>query len=350
MNKQFFALCDKLEQNHRLELDEYEALILGFDADSAEYIFDKARRVRDEIYGKQVFLRGLVEVSSYCKNDCLYCGLRRSNKNAQRYRLDKSAILDCCKSGYAAGLRTFVLQGGEDNHLDDDFVCDVICDIKKLYPDCAVTLSLGEKSYESLKRLYDCGADRYLLRHETAEKEHYGKLHPKEMSFETRMECLENLRKIGYQTGCGFMVGSPFQTAKNLALDLRFIEKFKPHMVGIGPFIPHKETPFAQHKSGSAELTLLLLSIVRLINPCVLLPATTALSTVDENGHILGLNAGANVIMPNLSPLEQRKKYSIYDGKKITDMQACENVAKLKAQLEEHGYTASALRGDSKVK
>ncbi len=350
MKKHFFELCDKLVQNHRLELDEYEALIESYNCDCAEYIFKAARCVRDEVYGRQVFLRGLVEVSSYCKNDCLYCGLRCSNKNAQRYRLNKTQILDCCKQGYAANLRTFVLQGGEDTHLDDDFICDVVFNIKKLYPDCAVTLSLGEKSYESLKQLYDCGADRYLLRHETAENEHYSKLHPKEMSLGTRMKCLENLRKIGYQTGCGFMVGSPYQTTKNLALDLSFIEKFKPHMVGIGPFIPHKDTPFAQYKAGSADLTLLMLSIVRLINPNVLLPATTALSTVDESGHILGLNAGANVIMPNLSPIEQRKKYSIYDGKKITDMQACENVAVLKAQLEKHGYTTSAARGDSKVK
>lgn len=346
MGESFFRLCDRLEAERSLAVSEYVELMSEYSEQNLEYISEKARSARNKVYSDNVFLRGLVEISSFCKNDCLYCGLRKSNPDAMRYRLDKGQILDCCNQGYTLGLRTFVLQGGEDAHFTDERICDIVCDIKKLYPDCAVTLSLGERSKESYKRLFEAGADRYLLRHETADSRHYAKLHPKNMTLENRIACLENLKEIGFQTGCGFMVGSPFQTLENIAQDLKFIEKFKPHMVGIGPFIPHSRTPFAQYEKGSVQLTLLLLSIVRLLNPNVLLPATTALSTVSENGHILGLNAGANVIMPNLSPTDVRKKYSIYDGKKHTETQAAENIARLQNELENAGYRFEISRGD----
>lgn len=346
MANTFFELCDRLEAARTLTLEEYAELISSYSQENAEYIFSKARQARNLTYSNKVFLRGLIEISSFCANDCNYCGLRKSNKNAARYRLDKSQILHCCKQGYELGLRTFVLQGGEDAYFTKERICDIVYAIKSLYPDCAVTLSLGEYGFDDFKAMFKAGADRYLLRHETADCRHYQMLHPSFMSFENRMHCLENLKQIGFQTGCGFMVGSPWQTELNLAKDLKFIERFKPHMVGIGPFIPHKDTPFADFKGGSAELTLLMLSIVRLISPQVLLPATTALSTIDESGHISGLNAGANVIMPNLSPLDARSKYTIYNGKKHTDMQAAENIARLKLQLENAGYQIEISKGD----
>ncbi len=346
MGNDFFKLCDRLEREHTLTLDDYAELISTYSQENAEYIFSKARHARNLTYSNNVFLRGLIEISSFCANDCNYCGLRKSNKNAARYRLDKRQILECCKQGYDLGLRTFVLQGGEDAYFSTERICDIVHSIKTDYPDCAVTLSLGEYGFDDYKAMFEAGADRYLLRHETANRTHYQKLHPSSMSFENRMHCLKSLKQIGFQTGCGFMVGSPYQTAANLAEDLKFIEKFKPHMVGIGPFIPHSDTSFADFESGSATLTLLMLSVVRLICPQVLLPATTALSTIDENGHIAGLNAGANVIMPNLSPLDTREKYSIYNGKKHTDMQATENIARLKMQLEASGYQTQITKGD----
>ncbi|MBQ7131658.1 MAG: [Oscillospiraceae bacterium] len=346
MGRRFFELCDKLENKRSLDESEYAELISEYSEENAEYIFSKARCAREQTYSNLVFLRGLIEISSYCRNDCNYCGLRKSNKNAQRYRLSKQQIMECCEQGYALGLRTFVLQGGEDAYFTDEIICEIVSQIKSEYSDCAITLSLGERKYESYKAMFEAGAQRYLLRHETADKHHYQKLHPEIMTLENRISCLENLKQIGFQTGCGFMVGSPFQTTQNLACDLKFIEKFKPHMVGLGPFIPHKDTPFAGFEKGSAELTLLMLSIVRLIRPNVLLPATTALSTIDQSGHIAGLNAGANVIMPNLSPIDVRKKYSIYDGKKHTDVQAAENISRLKSELENAGYRFEITRGD----
>lgn len=346
MSVRFYELCDKLEKEHCLDMGEYVELIESFCPENAQYIFAKARLAANSVYSNIVFLRGLIEISSYCRNDCLYCGLRKSNKHAARYRLSRQQILECCEQGYALGLRTFVLQGGEDAYFTDEIICEIVSQIKSKYSDCAITLSLGERKYESYKAMFEAGADRYLLRHETADKSHYQKLHPEKMRFENRISCLENLKEIGFQTGCGFMVGSPFQTTQNLACDLKFIEKFKPHMVGLGPFIPHKDTPFAGFEKGSAQLTLLMLSIVRLMMPNVLLPATTALSTIENSGHILGLNAGANVIMPNLSPIDTRKKYSIYDGKKHTDVQAAENIARLIRELENAGYRFEITKGD----
>ena len=347
MNK-LFSLIDRLEATQSLTLEEYKYLIENRTDEAADYIAQKAQAVRIKIYGKDVYIRGLIEVSNICKNNCLYCGIRNANKECSRYRLDEQDILACCKEGYELGFRTFVLQGGEDPYFTDEVLCRILRQIKTLYPDCAVTLSLGERSKESYKALYDAGADRYLLRHETADKEHYQKLHPAEMSFENRMQCLKNLKEIGYQTGCGFMVGSPYQTAENLAKDLKFVEEFSPEMCGIGPFISHKATPFCREPSGSFEMTLYLLSILRLIKPNLLLPATTALGTINPKGREMGILAGANVVMPNLSPVSVRKKYELYDNKICTGEEAAQCKLCLSRRMESIGYKIVTARGDIK--
>ncbi len=345
MNK-IKELINKLNQNHSLSLEEYEALISGYSKENAEYAAALAVEQRKKYYKNHIYIRGLIEVTNICKNDCYYCGIRRSNKRCDRYRLTKEDILASAKEGYALGFRTFVMQGGEDKKLTDEFLVDVVKGLKSLYPDCAITLSLGERSYESYAALKSAGADRYLLRHETADREHYGKLHPKDMSFDTRMECLKNLKSLGYQVGCGFMVGSPYQTVQTLAKDLKFIEEFAPDMCGIGPYLTHSDTPFRDMPSGSLELTLYLLSIIRLINPTLLLPATTALGTIHEKGREMGVLAGANVIMPNLSPLSVRKKYLLYDNKACTGDEAAESVKNLKQSMKSIGYEVVTARGD----
>ncbi len=340
------SLIDKLEKNRCLSLDEYRYLIDNRDGTAADELARRAVRIRREIYGNTVFIRGLIEISNICKNDCIYCGIRRSNHSCDRYRLNPREISDCVDEGYSLGFRTFVLQGGEDEYFSDDVVCDIIRGIKNKYPDCAVTLSLGERGRESYKRMYDAGADRYLLRHETADRAHYNKLHPKEMSFDNRMECLKNLREIGYQVGCGFMVGSPYQTGAELAKDLKFIEGFKPDMCGIGPFVPHRDTPFAGEKQGTVELTCYLISIIRLIYPPVLLPATTALGTIHPLGREAGIKAGANVVMPNLSPVAARKKYELYNNKICTGEESAQCVSCLKDRMKSIGYEVVTDRGD----
>jgi len=348
MNKDIKLLIDKLSANQSLSLLEYEDLILGYSDEAREYIAKLADTKRKEAYNADVFIRGLIEISNICKNDCYYCGIRHSNKNCERYRLTSEQISQCCDLGYELGFRTFVLQGGEDPYFTDDILCDIIKKIKNKYPDCAITLSLGERSFESYEKLRKAGADRYLLRHETADKEHYQKLHPKTMSFETRMKALYDLKSLGYQVGCGFMVGSPYQTAKTLAKDLKFIEEFKPDMCGIGPYITHSETPFNNFKSGELSQTLYLLSIVRLIDPTLLLPATTALGTIDPKGREKGILAGANVVMPNLSPLSVRKKYELYDNKICTGDEAAECKACLSRRMQSIGYKVVTARGDKK--
>ena len=346
MNKDFFSLVEKLTLTHSLTTDEYKKLIEFRSEETAAYLAEKADAVRKGVYGNKVFTRGLIEISNVCKNDCLYCGIRKSNKNCERYRLTDEEILECCCEGYSLGFRTFVLQGGEDGHFTDEAVCGIVSQIKTLYPECAVTLSLGERSRESYQKLYDAGADRYLLRHETATKEHYEKLHPENMSFDTRMECLKNLREIGFQTGCGFMVGSPYQTADDIARDLKFIEEFSPDMCGIGPFIPHKDTQFCDYQAGSVDLTCYLLSVIRLIKPNILLPATTALGSLDPFGREKGIKSGANVIMPNLSPQSVRKKYQIYDNKLTDGTESAQSKANIDERMERIGYQTVAERGD----
>lgn len=301
-------------------------------------LFKKADAVRREIYGNEVYIRGLIEFTNYCKNNCFYCGIRSGNKSAQRYRLSHDEILACCKEGYSLGFRTFVLQGGEDTYYTDKMICEIVSDIKSLYPDCAVTLSIGEKSYESYKAFFDAGANRYLLRHETADETHYSKLHPHEMSLKNRKECLFNLKEIGYQVGSGFMVGSPFQTLENIVCDLHFLQELDPDMIGIGPYITHAQTPFKDYKNGSLDLTLRLVSILRLMFPHALIPSTTALGTIAPNGRELGLKAGANVVMPNLSPVSVRKLYDLYENKICTGEEASQCRGCLQRRVESAGY------------
>lgn len=341
-------LFDKLYQDTQLTEAEYKELLeLHTDKEIAEYGFELARKRQKETFGNEVYTRGLIEISNYCKNDCIYCGIRRSNQNAERYRLSEEEILSCCESGYALGFRTFVLQGGEDGYYTDDLLEDLLHKIKAAYPDCAITLSLGERSRESYERLYTAGADRYLLRHETANEAHYGKLHPAEMSLKNRKQCLYTLKEIGYQVGCGIMVGSPYQTIDNVVEDLAFMKTFNPHMVGIGPFIPQKDTPFGEMEPGSLEMTLFLLAVIRLMLPKVLLPATTALGTIHSRGRELGILAGGNVVMPNLSPVKVRKKYALYDNKICTGEEAAECRGCLGNRMESIGYKLVVSRGDS---
>lgn len=342
-----YKLIDKLEREQTLKVEEYEAIINGKTAQLLEYVKTKADAVRQKVYGNEVFIRGLIEVSNYCLNDCYYCGIRKSNRNCERYSLGKSEILECCKEGYALGFRTFVLQGGE-GVLKIDLICDTVREIKRQYPDCAVTLSLGEYSCDEYKKMREAGADRYLLRHETADSAHYEKLHPKLMSFDNRIRCLNDLKRLGFQVGCGFMVGSPYQTAKTLAKDLKFIEEFSPDMCGVGPYITHKDTPFSTHPSGTLEDTLFLLSLIRLIKPNILLPSTTALGTIDKEGREKGILHGANVVMPNLSPKSVRKKYELYNGKISTDLESAGHIEELKNKMESIGFKIVTSRGDIK--
>lgn len=340
------TLLDKLFENKSLSLDEYKFLVENYNESNARYAATLAVKRRKEIYSNSVFIRGLIEISNICKNDCYYCGIRCSNKNVDRFRLNKEDILSSCDKGYSLGFRTFVMQGGEDPYFTDEVMCDIVKSIKEKYPDCAVTLSLGERSKESYQKLFDSGADRYLLRHETADCEHYAKLHPESLTLENRMQCLKDLRKIGFQVGCGFMVGSPYQTGEHIAKDLKFIENFKPDMCGIGPFIPHKDTPFKDFSSGSVSLTCYLLSVIRLIHPRVLLPATTALGTLMDKGREMGILSGANVVMPNLSPEDTRKKYELYNNKLSTGAESANGLEALRKNLDEIGYEIEIGRGD----
>ena len=337
---------DKLEQGGMLTKQEFVSLIENRTDELDCYLFAKARKVREEHFGRNIYIRGLIEVSNYCKNDCYYCGIRKSNLQVERYRLTKEQILECCQTGYELGFRTFVLQGGEDGFFTDEKMIDIISTIRKNYPDCAITLSLGEKSFDTYQKYFDAGANRYLLRHETATSEHYAKLHPQSMSLATRKQCLYDLKQIGFQVGCGFMVGSPFQTNENLAEDLLFISELQPQMVGIGPYISHKDTPFKDKKNGSLELALFMLGLIRLIIPKVLLPATTALGSIDVTGRESGILAGANVVMPNLSPLNVRNKYLLYDNKISTGDEAAECLHSLERNMESIGYKVVVDRGD----
>lgn len=346
MNENTRQIIDCLAKKRDLPDEKLRLLLTSEDSDTAEYLAQAADKVRRQFYGTDVYIRGLIEFTNYCKNDCYYCGIRRSCGGVSRYRLTEPEILSCCETGYALGFRTFVLQGGEDPYWTDDRLVPLIAAIRKDYPDCAITLSVGERSRDSYQRLFNAGADRYLLRHETADPCHYASLHPSDLFWKNRMECLQNLKEIGYQTGCGFMVGSPGQMTEHLMADLRFIQRFHPHMAGIGPFIPAKGTPFEKEPAGSAQLTLKLLSIIRLMLPSILLPATTALGTAKTDGREQGILAGANVIMPNLSPAAVRSKYALYDNKISTGDEAAESVAHLRRSMQNIGYQVVTSRGD----
>ena len=339
-------LIDTLAREHTLTWDEYALLVSLYSPEIAEYAAGKADSLRREIYGNKVYIRGLIEIGNACRNNCYYCGIRRSNKACERYILTRDEIFACCEEGYNLGFRTFVLQSGEGCFTCGE-ICSLIKEIKAKYPDCAVTLSLGEFTRDEYEEMKAAGADRYLLRHETADREHYASLHP-DMDFDSRMRCLADLHSLGFQTGCGFMVGSPGQTVQTIAKDLKFIEEFQPEMCGIGPFIPHADTPFANEKAGSAALTVFLLSLIRLIKPDILLPATTALATVDPLGREKGILAGANVIMPNLSPVAVRKKYSLYDGKVCTGEESAQCLKCVETRMKSIGFEISYSRGDYK--
>lgn len=331
-----------------LRYTDQELASLIEDETATEALGKEADKVRRANYGNEVYVRGLIEFSNYCKNDCYYCGIRKGNRKADRYRLSFDDILSCCEEGFALGFRTFVLQGGEDPWYTDEKVCQIVSAIKERFPECAVTLSIGEKSKESYQAYFNAGAERYLLRHETAEPEHYQKLHPDSMSLENRKRCLFDLKEIGYQVGSGFMVGSPYQTAENLVSDLRFLQELQPDMIGIGPYITHQDTPFAEFPSGSLTKTLRLVSILRLLFPYALIPSTTALGTIHPEGRELGLKAGGNVVMPNLSPVSVRKKYELYENKICTGEEAAQCRGCLEARVKRAGYQIVTARGDVK--
>ncbi|MDE6785278.1 MAG: [FeFe] hydrogenase H-cluster radical SAM maturase HydE [Ruminococcus sp.] len=333
-------LVEKLHENNNLTDKELKQLIETDDKNTAQILRQRADETRRKYYGNKVFLRGLIEISSFCRNDCLYCGIRCSNKSAERFRLTENKIISCAESGYKRGFRTFVLQGGEDDYYTDERMCRIITQIKEKCPDCAVTLSLGERTPESYRLMKRAGADRYLLRHEAADTELYQKLHPPKMILDKRINCLYNLKVEGYQVGAGFMVGAPFQTVDNIIADLRFLQNLNPHMVGIGPFVPHHATPFSGCAGGTVGLTVRLLGIIRLMLSEVLLPATTALGTISPDGRILGLQTGCNVVMPNISPDDSRDKYELYNNK------STEELSNIIADIERAGYEVSMERGD----
>lgn len=341
-------LIDKLYKHSNLSREELLNLLDNMSEDDIAYLIRKSNETRMKHYGNKVYPRGLIEFTNYCKNNCVYCGIRGLNKNADRYRLSLEEILSACKEGYRLGYKTFVLQGGEDPFYTDERIVEIVKEIKKIFPDCAVTLSIGEKSYESYKKYYDAGADRYLLRHETATRELYERLHP-DMSFENRKRCLRDLKDIGYQVGAGFMVGLPDQSNQDYVNDLLFLKELQPDMVGIGPFIPQKDTPLANEGRGTVETTILMVALVRLLLPDVLLPATTALGTIDPTGREKGLKAGANVVMPNLSPTEVRKKYALYDGKICTGDEAAECRMCIEGRIKNAGFVLDMSRGDNNL-
>ncbi|MDO4491258.1 MAG: [FeFe] hydrogenase H-cluster radical SAM maturase HydE [Lachnospiraceae bacterium] len=326
--------------------DEELRLLLEADASIDAYLFQRADEIRQKIYGKEVYLRGLIEFTNHCKNNCYYCGIRCGNRELERYRLSKEEILECCREGYALGYRTFVLQGGEDPYYTDEMICDIVSSIHGLYPDCAITLSVGEKEKSSYQAYFDAGARRYLLRHETANDAHYRQLHPSVMSSAHRQQCLFDLKEIGYQVGTGIMVGSPFQTTEDILEDIRFMQKLDPDMIGIGPYLTHPDTPFADQQNGSLDTTLRLLALFRLMFPYVLLPATTALGTIHPKGRELGLKAGANVVMPNLSPTAFRELYSLYENKICTGDEAAQCRNCLERRVQGVGYEIVTSVGD----
>lgn len=347
MDPCLYTFIDKLEAEHTLYASEWQQLLDGYTPRLAAYLFEKSRRARIQFYGHDVYIRGLIEFTNYCRNNCYYCGIRSGNTHVHRYQLTKEEILSCCETGYELGFRTFVLQGGEDPYYTTARLSDVVHTIRTTYPDCAITLSTGEATKEEYQQLFDAGANRFLLRHETYNTEHYQKLHPAQLSAAHRQQCLWDLKEIGYQVGTGFMVGSPWQTSEHLAEDLLFLKELNPQMVGIGPFIPHHDTPFAGQKAGTLELTLFLLGLIRLMLPGVLLPATTALGTIAENGRELGILSGANVVMPNLSPKRVRGDYLLYDNKISTDAEAAECRRELEQHMQSIGYQVVTARGDS---
>jgi biotin synthase len=338
-------LIDTLSETGDLSESDLLYILEHLDVSSYKYLREKADQKRRRYYNDAVFMRGLIEFTNYCAQDCSYCGIRASNTHADRYRLTQEEILSCCVEGYQLGYRTFVLQGGEDPWFTDDRLCAIIEAIKARFTETAITVSVGERSRESYQRIFDAGADRYLLRHETASKQLYESLHPG-MSFEHRIQCLETLKDIGFQVGAGFMVGLPGQTDADLVMDLKFLQRIRPHMIGIGPFIPHSETPLGDSDGGTVEKTLIMVALTRLMIPGALMPATTAMGTLDPLGREKAIKAGANVVMPNLSPTDVRTKYEIYENKICTGDEAAHCRSCIQRRIESAGYTVDMSRGD----
>ncbi len=339
---------DRLRDSHTLSECDYHEITTCRDPEVISYLTHQAREVTQSVFGNEIFVRGLIEITNICKNGCFYCGIRSANRDLSRYRLSREEIVRCCDVGYSLGFRTFVLQGGEDPSMEIEWLVEVVQEVRSRCADAAITLSLGEMRFEDYKRLKEAGANRYLLRHESYNRELYGRLHPAAMSHDNRLGCLESLKEIGFQTGTGFMVGAPSQSIENIVEDIKYIERLSPEMVGIGPFISHHNTPFADEINGDIELTLKLISIFRLMNPHALIPSTTSLATLCKDGHKRGILAGANVIMPNLSPVDLRRQYSLYDNKASFGAEAAEGLGILERQLGEIGYTISYQRGDYK--
>ena len=341
------CLVDRLRDEHKLAPDEYRALLVSDEPDVIEYLRSQAREVAERQFGNGIYLRGLIELSNVCRNDCLYCGIRRSNRQVPRYTLTHEQVLACCEQGYEIGFRTFVLQGGEWGEERSQWIANLIRDIRHHWPDCAITLSLGEHPGETYALWRDAGADRYLLRHETRDEQLYGRLHPNEMSLSHRLQCLDWLKKLGFQVGAGMMIGAPFQTIDSIVKDIAYLVDFKPHMIGIGPFIPQHDTPLGNCPAGSVELTAKLYSIMRLALPQALIPSTTAMSTLSANGRLLGILAGANVVMPNLSPTDTRQLYALYDNKAALGAESAQGIKNLADELATIGYHIDWSRGDS---
>ena len=344
--ERFNQIVDTIRDTQTLTYEQLDYILTNVDEQKAAYLYSQAAAVSEKVFHKAVYLRGLIEFTNICKNDCYYCGIRAGNAKAERYRLSEEQILSCCDMGARLGFQTFVLQGGEDPYYTDDMICDIVRKIKAAHPDCAVTLSIGEKEHDSYQKYFDAGADRYLLRHETANEEHYAMLHPASLSGAHRKACLRDLKQIGYQVGCGIMVGTPGQTTRHIYEDFVFMKELEPHMIGIGPFLSHKDTPFRDQPDGSVQVTLYLLALLRLVFPKVLLPATTALGTADPLGREKGILAGANVMMPNLSPVNVREKYMLYDGKICTGDEAAECNRCMRLRVEKIGYHIEDSRGD----
>lgn len=341
------CIIDRLREKHKLEPEQYRALLTMRDPQDVEYLMSQAREVAQLKFGKHVFLRGLIELSNVCRNDCLYCGIRRSNHQVARYTLTREQVLACCEQGYEIGFRTFVLQGGEWSEEQSKWIADLIAEIRQHWPDCAITLSLGEHPKETYALWREAGADRYLLRHETHNSRLYGLLHPKGMTIGNRLQCLDWLKQLGFQVGAGIMVGSPFQSLKTIVEDIQYLIEFQPHMIGIGPFIPHHDTPLRRFPAGSVEMTARLYAIMRLALPQALIPSTTAMASLSPNGRLRGILSGANVVMPNLSPEDNRKQYSLYDNKASLGAESAQGIRVLADELATIGYSIDWSRGDS---
>jgi biotin synthase len=341
------SILENLYRFQKIQGEELLYVLDHLDSENQERLFTLALKAKEACYGNKVFMRGLIEFSNYCRRNCAYCGIRKGNNEVDRYRLTLEEILECCAEGHALGYRTFVLQSGEDLFYTDEVLVELIQKIKRNHPDSAITLSIGERSYESYLALFNAGADRYLLRHETASERLYRELHP-DMDFSERRTCLRHLKEIGYQVGAGFMVGLPGQRNEDLVEDLLFLQEIQPQMVGIGPFIPHAKTPLRENPGGTVEKTLILLALTRLILPQVLLPATTALGTIDPQGREKAIKAGANVVMPNLSPTSVRAKYELYENKICTGDEAAHCRGCIERRIQSVGHQVDMGRGDHK--